>query len=210
VTIELEGHEVDGKPIPYGALIPPGKSVFDEFTQSLPDVLQDASMLLLSLRTLSDRVGGLFDADNSKLIRQTLANAERATRTLADGLQPLLVETRAAVADLGPVLQTTEASLATVGRVAGSRKLTEALASVTTAMARVDRIESEVLRLVADLSGMVGSTRHGWFGTLGTARRALDEIRMLARNLRLAPSSLVFGRGDQEIVVPATPDGGKR
>ena len=77
-------------------------------------------------------------------------------------------------------------------------------------MSRVDRIEVGILDLVRDLRGLVSGSRRNWMGALLTAREALNEIRMLARNLRMAPSSLVFGRSDHEIQIPATPIGGRK
>ena len=60
-----------------------------------------------------------------------------------------------------------------------------------------------------ELRGVVGGSRRNWVGALATAKDALNEIRVLARNLRMAPNSLVFGRTENEIQVPAKPAGGK-
>ena len=210
VTVELEGYRVDLEALPVGGTIPPRKSAFDEFAQSLPEVITDVDDLLLALKELVERTTALLDEGNRKSVRAILQHLEKSSSSLAQHLDPLLSETRETVAELRPALRTMQSSFAKMGAVVDSDQFTGALKSVSDAMARVDRIEAEILNLVRDLRGVVGGSRRNWLGTLATARAALEEIKTLARNLRMAPSSLVFGRTENEIVIPAVPAGGKR
>ncbi len=210
VTVELGGYDAAAKTVPPGALIPAGVSAFDEFAQSLPEVVADADDLLVALTKLTQRLSEVFDESNREALASTLGHLERASRSLAEDLPPVLAETRATVAGLAPAVRRMESSFAAVGAAAGGEDLRQALRGFRTAMHGVDRVESEVLALVGDLRGLLGSSRSGWFGTLGMVRQALDEVRMLARNLRLAPSSLVFGRAGNEITVSPRPLGGDK
>ncbi|MCA8956778.1 MAG: MCE family protein [Planctomycetes bacterium] len=209
VTIELDGYSPKGKSRAPGSLIAARKSPFDEFAQSLPDVVNDAGDLLAATRRLVARLTNLVGDDNQKHFGETLANAAKVSRDLAEHVGPLLRETRDAVGRLHPAVASMEASIRKIGAVAGSEELAGALANARNAMAHIDRIETEVLNLVQDLRGMVGGGRRGWVGTLATAQAALDEIRLLARNLRIAPSQLLYGRSEKEIQVPARPPVGK-
>ena len=210
VTVELEGYRSDGAALPEGGMIPPELSLFDEFTQSLPEVVSDADDVLLSLRELINRVTGLLDEDTRTALKMTATNLQRASAALGDGLGPLLAELRATVAELRPALKTIESSFDKVSALAEGEAVVGALRSVQEAMTHVDHIEAEILHLVRDLRGTIGGSRRSWMGALLTARDALNEIRMLARNLRMAPSSLVFGRQNHEIQIPATPVGGRK
>jgi phospholipid/cholesterol/gamma-HCH transport system substrate-binding protein len=204
VTVELEGYREDGEALAAGGMIPPRRSAFDEFAQSLPEVVADVDELLVSMKSLIDRLASTLDEDNQKSIKLVLANATKASAIFADELKPLIAES------LRPALKSMEANFDKLGAVAKSKDLAVAINSVSAAMRRVDRIEAEVLDLVKDLRGVVGGSRRSWLGALSVAREALSEIKMLARNLRMAPSSLLYGRSEHEITVPAKPGGGKQ
>ena len=210
VTIELNGFNPDGEALLPGGGIPPQMSAFDEFAQSLPEVVASADDLLLSLTDLVDRTTTVLDDETVTNLRQTAANMAQVSGMLADELQPLVQDARESVAALRPALDTMETSFNRISDVAGSQELADALVSVTEAMAKIDRIEAEALLLLTDLRGVVGGSRRDWLGALSVARDALGEIRMLARNLRMAPSTLMFGRTENEITVPAAPTRGKK
>lgn len=209
VTIELEGYSAEGKPIPIGGLIPPRKSAFDEFAQSLPEVVGNADQLLISLRDLVDRAALVLDETNRGHVQRSLAHVEAVAGTLAKDLPSTLGEIRQTVAAMRPALKTMEHSVAAIGEVARGEDLRQAMKSVRKAADRIDLIQAEVLDLVAEVQSMVGGSRRSFLLALGKVSEALDEVRMLARNLRLAPDSLIFGRSGQKVELPARPQGGK-
>ena len=59
--------------------------------------------------------------------------------------------------------------------------------------------------MMREATAFTGSVRAPTHAALATLRRALDDVRTLARQLKLAPDSLLFG-----VERPASPLGGGR
>ncbi len=201
VTVELEGYQKGGEPLPEGALIHATLSPMDELAQSLPNVVAGTDNLLSELALLARAVRQVFDEENLGNVKKTLGHVAASSQRL----DPLLAETEEAVAALRPALGEMEASFRALTKVAQSKDWSEALSAAHGAMVKLDAIEGEVLHLVGDLRGLASGSRREWLQALVTAKDALQEVRDLARNLRMAPNSMIFGRDVQEIRVPAAP-----
>ena len=99
-------------------------------------------------------------------------------------------------------------ALQAVHNLARSKDVRDTMTSVREAVSRLARVERHAVQLLLELNGVVTGGRRNLLATLASARQTMDELRILSRNLRLAPSSLIFGRDRQELAPPA-PQGGK-
>jgi phospholipid/cholesterol/gamma-HCH transport system substrate-binding protein len=178
VTVELEGYGATGKTLEPGSFIEPKGDPMHQLTASLPDVVDRAATVLGRL----DRVLGdtelLLRPDNRARIDAMLANAEAASRELA---QRTLPAATAMFADA----RTTAAS---------AQQAVEALA----------RLEGDLRGVLRETQALAAGVRGPAQAALAGLRTTFDDLRALARQLKLAPDSLLFG------VRPAAPSGGER
>lgn len=185
VTVELEGYGRDGKPLAPGAFIQPKEDPLQQLTASLPEVVDQASSLLARFERVVGAAEQLLGEDTRGRLQSLLAHGDRAAEEFAMRTAPaataLLVEARAAI---GEARGTAIAATATI----------EALG----------RLEGDLRGLLRESSALAAGVRGPAQGVLANARTALDDLRGLLRQLKLAPDSLLFG------VQPAAPAGGGR
>lgn len=185
VTVELEGYGRDGRPLPPGSFIQPKEDPLQSLTASLPEVVDQAASLLARLEALASRAERLLDDDNQRQVAAMLAHGERALRELADQTLPAataaLAEARMAFGEAGT-----------------------AAAAATASVAAIGRLEADLRGLLREGTALAAGVRGPALTALQGARTALDDLRALLRQLKLAPDSLLFG------VQPAAPAGGAR
>ena len=186
VTVELEGYGKEGKTLPRGTFIQPKEDPLHALTGSIPEVVDRASGVLARLDNVLARAEQLLDAQNLGQIAATLAHAERAARGIADTTVPaataLLQDARATVA-------------AATGAADAAHATIENLA----------RVEGDLRALLREATALAAGVRGPAQTALAGLRVALDEMRGLARQLKLAPDSLLFG-----VRQAAAPVGGER
>lgn len=68
---------------------------------------------------------------------------------------------------------------------------------------------ARLLALAEELEALLGASRRPWLEGLAGMREAFGELRLLARNLRQAPSTLLYGRDSSERPIPEPPRGGR-
>jgi hypothetical protein len=73
------------------------------------------------------------------------------------------------------------------------------------ALAVVQRLEGDCTRLLRETTALAAGLRQPSQAALAGVRTALDELRGLVRQMKLAPDSLLFG-----VQRPAAPAGGER
>ncbi len=186
VTVELEGYGPTGNTLPPGSFIQPKEDPLHALTASLPDVMDQATRVMQRLDRVLAGTEQLLCGTNQAHVTAVLANAERATKELADHTLP-------AVATL---LATTDATMLRAGESAQSAKVAaDALA----------RLEPELRALLRETTALAGGLRGPAQSVLAGARTALDDLRRLLRQLKLAPDSLLFG-----VHEAAAPAGGER
>jgi phospholipid/cholesterol/gamma-HCH transport system substrate-binding protein len=192
VTIELEGYGAAGKPLAPGSFIQTRNDPLSSLTANVPEVVD---------RVLA-RADPLLGDDNQARVRSVLDGLDRAVAGIADGAVPeahaLLRDARTAVLP---------AAAAALQDVRGSvlPEATAALRDVRAAAAGVQRLEAEGTALAREIAAVAGSLRGPAQTALASVRQALDDVRGLARQLKLAPDSLLFG-----VQRPAAPVGGDR
>lgn len=200
VTIELEGFERTARALPEGALIATREDPLNSLRGSVPEVVDEATAVLHRLDTLLQRGEVLLGDDNQKRVAALL---DELAATVRDVRQRTLPAMDALVAELHGFVA--DGRLA----VADARA---AVGDVRTASASLQAIEPKVAALAAradamllELAGLVTGLRAPVQSALASMRQTLDDARALARQLRLAPDSLLFG-----VQRPASPAGGQR
>jgi ABC-type transporter Mla subunit MlaD len=187
VTVELEGYGPEGRRLSPGAFIKPKEDPLQALTASLPDVVDRAVTSLQRLDAVLERVERLLGDDNLARSGRILANLERASAGIADEVVP------EALALLQKVRQETVPEAGVMLRTA------------TEAAARLQGIEPELAAFSREATALLASLRGPSQTALASLRQALDDVRGLARQLKLAPDSLLFG-----VQRPAAPAGGER
>jgi len=187
VTIELEGYGAKGKPLPPGSFVQTKGDPLSSLTGSIPEVVDGAATALQRLDTVLGRVERLLSDDNLARSSATLANLERASAGFADQVVP------EAVALLRQVRSETVPE--------ASAMLRQATAAAT----QLQGIEPELAGFTREATALAASLRGPSQTALASLRQALDDVRGLARQLKLAPDSLLFG-----VQRPAVPSGGER
>lgn len=118
-----------------------------------------------------------------------VAEVQRLAANLNTHLEgPLPGELRATLGDLRAVLAEAKDAVAVIQRSAE----------------RFEQLEDEGLALLNDTRGVIGVARGPLLALLDTTREALEEVRLLARQISAAPSSLIFG-GTAAELVPGAP-----
>ena len=187
VTIELEGYGAKGRPLPPGSFVQTKGDPLSSLTGSIPEVVDRAVTSLQRLDAVLERVERLLGDDNLARSGRILANLERASAGIADEVVP---ET---LALLQKVRQETVPEAGVMLRTA------------TEAAARLQGIEPELAAFSREATALLASLRGPSQTALASLRQALDDVRGLARQLKLAPDSLLFG-----VQRPAAPAGGER
>lgn len=179
VTVELEGYGPTGKTLTPGAFIAPKEDPMHALTASLPEVVAQAASVLSRLDAVLAHAEQALGATNQAHLRACLANVERATAEFADATLP------AATAMFARVDAAAQAGQLAIGDVRG--------------------LEQDLALLLHETTALVAGVRGPAQSALAGVRTALDDLRGLARQLKLAPDSLLFG-----VQRPAAPGGGER
>lgn len=174
VTVELEGYDLEGHPLPRGSFIEPKEDPLNSLKASLPEVVAQASDVLSRLESVLQNADRMLGDETHRQVQAILANSERATRAIAERTVPeldaLLIDSRRAAKAGG-----------------------ETLEAVTTAAAAVQHLERDVAELLRESTAVVAGVRGPALATFAGLRTALDDLRGLLRQLKLAPDSLLFG-----------------
>ena len=214
VTIELEGYEKGRKRLSSGAMIPPTVNPMDEFTRSLPDVVDGVPAVVREAGALLSKLNGVLDADNCKRIERTLVYIEAASSKLPRTIDALAVPMERAAYELTEVLKQTNVALTEVraavgdvrGLVAGdaTQRLVTNLSDTSACLLAM---QQDLAAFVGEARSLLSGNRSAWNDALVGFRDAMRDVRGLARMLQLAPSSVIYGRQASE---PAAPPGGER
>ena len=230
VTVELEGYDPRSRDLEDGGTIPTRPSVSAIVSQSIPEVVATLSSTLEELRRLSLAAREFLNEDNALQVKALLKDSQATLRTLREDTHTvtqrldqdggrLLAATQKLLDDNGPrvqsLLQRADTALQSF-QGAGER-----LAAV---MGQPGKDDGTVAALVGELRGSVRTLQQG-LGELnllladnrGRVQRGLTELdatlvelRGLVRELRAAPSALLFGRDQRERAIPdAAPGGGR-
>jgi phospholipid/cholesterol/gamma-HCH transport system substrate-binding protein len=183
VTVELEGYGPLGKSMPPGAFLQPKEDPLHSLTGTLPETMEQAMATLRQLEATLQRAEALLGDGNQARVAAILANLESGTRQFAEQTAPALTSlvaevraTNAAYAALPPQLQQ-----------------------------QVAELGPELAATLREVQSLAGGLRGPVQTALSSLRLALDDVRGFARQLRLAPDSLLFG-----VQRPAAPPGGER
>ena len=183
VTVELEGYGPDGKRLAPGAFIQPKEDPMHSLTASLPEVVDRAASVLARLDRVLGNAEAMLGATNQAHVEAMLGHAERAARELADRTMPAATELLAA-------------ARTTAGQA------TAAAQSAQTGLDALARLETDLRALLHETTALAAGVRGPAQTALAGLRVTMDELRALARQLKLAPDSLLFG------VRPAAPAAG--
>jgi phospholipid/cholesterol/gamma-HCH transport system substrate-binding protein len=200
VTVELEGYGVEGKPLAAGSFIEPKADPLHQLTKTLPEVVPQAIAVLDKLGILLDRGNALLDDRNRASVAAILQSSERAAAQLPGLLQrtdALLSRGEAAVAAMERTAHAVDEQLVPQGAAT--------LAEAQRALADLRTLQHAVVTAADEVQAAFGGMRAPALATLTALRTSLDELRGFARQLRLAPDSLIFG-----VSRPAAPAGGDR
>lgn len=180
VTVELEGWSRAGRALPDGAMIAAKESPMDRLAKTLPELMQQADHLLDQWLVSSQAMNALLSEANRRRVDAILAHAEQASATLPGELAATLQESRAA------------------------------LAEARAALARTAGLERRLDLLAGEAHGALANSRAPLLEVLHALRDSLAEVQRLARHLRLAPSSVLFGTTVKDLeIAPAPPGGGR-
>jgi phospholipid/cholesterol/gamma-HCH transport system substrate-binding protein len=207
VTVELEGWSADSQLVAEGSMIAAKDNPISQLTMSLPDVLAKVDTLVGETNALVGRLNRVLSDDNLARIDGLLANLELATARV-----PALLETT-----LPPLAADATASLARLDQLVhaatelvGGPDTAQLVRAARAAFDGVADVAASAAVLGDEARGLVGQNRPSLNAVLLTARDTLRDLQALARRLRAAPSSLLFGVDAAEITVPAAAPGGSR
>lgn len=186
VTVELEGYGPAGKPLADRSFIEPKEDPLHSLTGSLPQAVDRASDVLGRLDRVLAHAEALLGVGTQQQVAAVLHDVGRAARELAEHAAP---EATALLQQARGVVQ------AAHGTTTAATRAIETLAAVER---RLDGLLHEATALVTAVRGPAQTV-------LAAARTALDDLRGLARQLKHAPDSLLFG-----LRMPAAPAGDGR
>ena len=202
VTVELEGYERDARSIQPGALIEPKDDPLNSLKSSLPEIVHNLEDTLAHTDRLLLSANQLLGPENRQHVSNILANLDAATQRIPSEMTALMDDSRVALAEF--------TKAAEAGRDLIDGPETQAtLAAARQAMEKLVEVEQRLDTLAREATAMVATMRLPLQSTILAARESMTELRGLARLLRMAPASLLFGEEQAEIHMPATPAGGQ-
>ncbi len=217
VTVELEGYEKGAKELHDGAVIQPKDDPLHALKSSLPEVVTRIESTLANVDRLVIAGNQLLGPENRATVGRILENIEGATAGLPERVDAILARLDAAVAEVPALTKDARDTLRRIGDAADAgtellqrEDVGRILASAQIAIDRLTEVETGLARMTDEATALVAEVRSPLHATILTARESLRELRGLARQLRNAPSSLLFGGEQEEIEVPARPGGGAR
>lgn len=201
VTVELEGWDALGHNLAPGSQIERKADPLQSLARTVPEVLDQVGRLVDHLDSVVRRVDVLLGDPNQQQISAILGNLERATAPLAarldtslHGVEDLLAQTRVSVAAV-------ERSLVGIADAAGP-EATATLQQAQQALAAVTRLEQQGATVLAQADALLGGLRSPTQSALLALRACFEDVRALARQLRLAPDALLFGVARPEAAMP--------
>lgn len=200
VTVELEGYEQSSRPLPPGAVIRPKQDPMHSLTMSLPEVVDEVLHVFSKLEGTVDRINDLLGEQNRSHVSGILANLDATTRQLPAQLDALTAQAGQAAAAI-------EASLGKVSELGPEAK--DAIAELRRSLQQLQQLGAAATGLSSDVHSLLAAVRAPVLSSLQTFKTALDEVHGLARMLRLAPDSMLYGI-DRRAAEPAAPAGGVR
>lgn len=205
VTVELEGFEPSAKRLRPGSTLQQKENPLSSLTASLPDVVAQVGTLTHKLEGTLARVDTLLADENLQRFASLLVNLDTAAEmlrarieTTGERIDETLDGARAALAQV-------ERASAHLADATADGEAKALLAEARAAVAGLRRVESELGAMAREATALVGSVRSPVQQALAAMRGALDDVRAFARQVRLAPDSLLFG-----VERPAGPGGGER
>ena len=172
-------------------------SRFDVFLSGLPELVQDAV-------TVVSRVQTILSDENIKSVQGTLNSLEAASRTLpqtAKDLSSLVVELRAATAELSASAKSAHGLLANVtpGVEHGVAELSQVADHLAQASAQLDKILAENRKDVRSFTrdGLPEIERF-----VREGRAAAADVRALAESLRENPAQLLYQPPQRGVEIP--------
>lgn len=194
VTVELEGYGAKGHPLAPGSFLQVRSDPLHALSASVPEVVDRAAVVLSRLDALLSRTERLFGDDNLGHVASALANLDRATSQLSVQVVP----------EATALLQAARTEV--VPAVAGiSPAVLATLEDVRGVAAELARLAPEFRALAHEATALTGGVRGPVQSALAGLRQTLEDVRGLARQIKLAPDSLLFG-----VQRPAAPSGGER
>lgn len=207
VSIELEGYQPGSREKKPGSVIDALPDPMTNFAQSLPEVVESASGVIHEGHLALKNINQLIGPETQGKFQKILGDVERTTAQLPDGFATLvsradrtLLEAEGAVAALRKVAEGLGSGDGDVRTLVGDAR--RAIQSIIGIRTELDATLGEVRSLLAMGNATVQRLRRPLMATLVDFQGALDEVAALARVIKLAPNSLVFGRDDNEIKVP--------
>ncbi|MCA8941790.1 MAG: MCE family protein [Planctomycetes bacterium] len=217
VTIELEGFDRAGKRLPSGATIPSKDDPINALKLSLPEIVQRLESTLANVDRLVVAATQFAGPENRAHVANMLTNFEDMSERIPARIDAVLDAAQTDLEALPTLVSEVRALVANADRAvdAGAQLLTgdearRVVASARDAMDGLVSLEKRFDSFVREGSALLAAVRSPLQSAVLTARDSFREIRGLARKLRLAPSSLVFGEEATEIEIPATAPGGTR
>ena len=200
VTVELEGFGPDGVELRPGQFITPTHDPINQLTKTLPEVVEPVLVMLDKMHLVLDRGTELLSDENLQGVSEILQNANAVAGALPESLQrvdALLDRAELAMGSIEQAADGVAAELVPAG-VALAQDARLALEDLRS-------IEASMNDAVKEGHSLLRSLRAPTQSTLTLLRTSLGEFRDLARQLRLAPDSLLFG-----VTRPASPAGGRK
>lgn len=220
VTIELEGYDPTARRLPDRSFIAAASSdPIQELKTSLPSLLDKLDTLLTQTNTSLARVDRVLSDDNLARFERVLEGVARTAEVLPVEVESTAREARATLATFRPLADDVRATLS---RAAGAAdrlvaiadrtgtRAENAIGGVAALVTRLDQVVGGIAAVAREAEGMLGNNRHAVRNVLVGAAEAVRELQALARQLRAAPNSVLFGTDQGEIEVPAAPPRGGR
>ena len=199
VTVELEGFGPNGVELRPGQFITAKQDPLNRLTKTLPEVVPPILAMLDKMQSVLDHGAQLLDERNRGHISTILANFSSISVALPASLlraDALMQRAETAIASVERAANCFAEDLVPVGvELAGDAR--SALADLRVFELALNDAVKEAHSLFRSLRAPVQSALSAW-------RTSLGELRDFARQLRLAPNSLLFG-----VTRPASPAGGR-
>ncbi|MBK8978907.1 MAG: MCE family protein [Planctomycetes bacterium] len=219
VTIELEGWQSGAPRLPPGALIQTVPNPIQALAMDLPELAAAATAALTTAQRVLARAERTLADDNLARLDRTLSAAEGVVTELPARVAALDAELRGTLGALRDVAAAVGSAVEGIGPAAtrATDELAVTLQRAEAALAGLDRLAAggDVLgddlgRVAREVERLLAQNQQAVRTLLVEGRDAMRELRSLARQLRAAPSSLLFGVEADEPEIPARPRGGER
>jgi ABC-type transporter Mla subunit MlaD len=200
VTVELEGYGPEGKRLRPGQFVRVKQDPINQLTKTLPELVPQMARILEKFETALDRGNELLADENRAAFVDILKHGHVVAQQLPDVLahtDALMVRGEAAAATFERAAARLDADLLPAGA--------ETLADLRLCLADLRALRTVCTEALRDAQALVGGLRSPAQAALAALRSSLEELRSFARQLRLAPESLLFG-----VTRPAAPMGGGR